>query len=296
LPAQGFGKIEVDVLRRDEISVELVVRGIPLPVLNAVRRIMQLEVPTAAVEDVIFYENNTPIYDEIIAHRLAMLPILSEDALIKLRSPDECYRCFQEPSGMTPEEMSKECGGCFTIMRFQGEAGSEPIVVRAGDLRTDDPDIRPSYPEIPITVIGPGQRIAFDARIRLGRGIEHIKWSPVTVAGTRYVANISTNRVSEDMFSEAEKCVEVCPVKILSFNKEEGRIEVSDVYKCTLCMQCVKKCPPESIDVKPRSDEYILFYESAGQLSVKTIALQAIDILISKIDHLIDQVKSLKGG
>ncbi|GAY24860.1 RNA polymerase insert [Desulfurococcaceae archaeon AG1] len=296
MPAQGFGKIEVEVLRRDEISVELVVRGIPLPVLNAVRRIMQLEVPTAAVEDVIFYENNTPIYDEIIAHRLAMLPILSEDALRKLRSPDECYRCFQEPSGMTPEEMSKECGGCFTIMRFQGEAGSEPIVVRAGDLKTDDPDIRPSYPEIPITVIGPGQRIAFDARIRLGRGIEHIKWSPVTVAGTRYVANITTKRVSEDMFSEVEKCVEVCPVKILSFNKEEGRIEVSDIYKCTLCMQCVKKCPPESIDVKPRSDEYILFYESAGQLSVKTIALQAIDILISKIDHLIDQVKSLKGG
>ena len=296
LSSQAIDKVEVGVLRRDDISLELIVKGIPLPVLNAVRRIMQLEVPTAAVEDVIFYENNTPIYDEIIAHRLAMIPILSEDALRKLRSPDECRKCFEESSGMTPEEMSKVCEGCFTIIRFQGEAGSEPIAVRAGDLKTDDPDIRPAYPEIPVTLIGPGQRIAFDARIRLGRGLEHIKWSPVTVAGTRYVASISTSRVSEDMFPEAERCVEVCPVKILSFDRNEGRIGVSDIYKCTLCMQCVKKCPPGSIDVRPRADEYILFYESAGQLGVKSIVLQAVDILISKIDHLIDQVRSLRGG
>ncbi len=296
MSAQAMERVEVDILRRDDISLEILVRGVPLPVLNAIRRIMQLEVPTAAVEDVIFYENNTPIYDEIVAHRLAMIPIFSEVAIDKLRSPDECYRCFEESSGMTPEEMSRACEGCFTIIRFQGEAGTELVTVYAGDLKTDDPDIRPAYPEIPVTVIGPGQRIAFDARIRLGRGIEHIKWSPVTVAGTRYVADISTRSVSEDKALDAEKCVEVCPVEILSFNKSEKRIEVSDIYRCTLCMQCVKRCPPGSIDIRPKANEYILFYESSGQLGVKTIAVRAVDILISKIDHLIEQVRSLKGG
>lgn len=286
----------IEVLRRDEISIELVVKGIPLPVLNAIRRIMQLEVPTAAVEDVIFYENSTPIYDEIIAHRLAMLPIASEEALKKLRSPEECSACFGETSGVPPEELSKICEGCFMIMSFQGEAASEPIYVYAKDLKTDDPDIRPVYPEIPVTVIGPGQRLSFDARIRIGRGAEHIKWSPVTVAGTRYVASIATESLPVERAGEAEKCVEICPVRILSFNKDERRIEVSDIYKCTLCMQCVKRCPPESINVKYREDEYILFYESAGQLGVKTILVMAIDILISKLDHIISQIKSIKGG
>ncbi|MEM1610214.1 MAG: DNA-directed RNA polymerase subunit D [Sulfolobales archaeon] len=286
----------IEILRRDDISIELIVRGVPLPVLNAIRRIMQLEVPTAAVEDVIFYENSTPIYDEIIAHRLAMLPIASEEALKKLRPPEECSVCFEESSSVPPEELSKICEGCFTIMSFQGEASSEPLYVYARDLKTDDPDIRPVYPEIPVTVIGPGQRLSFDARIRIGRGAEHIKWSPVTVAGTRYVASITTKPVPVERAGEAEKCVEVCPVRILGFNKEERRIEVSDIYKCTLCMQCVKRCPPGSINVGYREDEYIMFYESAGQLGVKTILAMAIDILISKLDHLISQVKSIRGG
>jgi len=272
------------------------VRGVPLPVLNAIRRIMQLEVPTAAVEDVIFYENSTPIYDEIIAHRLAMLPIASEAALKKLKPPEECSKCFEEAPGIPPEELSKLCEGCFTVISYQGEASSEPIYVYARDLKTDDPDIRPVYPEIPVTVIGPRQRLSFDARIRIGRGAEHVKWSPVTVAGTRYVASITTKPVSGEALSQAEACVEVCPVRILSFDKGEGRIAVSDVYRCTLCMQCVKRCPPGSIDVRPKEGEYVLFYESAGQLSVKTILELAMDILISKLDHLISQVNREKGG
>jgi DNA-directed RNA polymerase subunit D len=296
IESRSRSRASLEILRRDDISIELLVKGIPLPVLNAIRRIMQLEVPTAAVEDVIFYENSTPIYDEIIAQRLAMLPIASEVALKKLKPPEECSKCFEEASGEAPEELSKICEGCFTIVSFQGEASSEPVYVYARDLKTDDPDIRPAYPEIPVTVIGPGQRLSFDARIRIGRGVEHIKWSPVTVTGTRYVANISTKPVSGEKAREAESCVEMCPVKILSFNKEESRIEVSDIYKCTLCMQCVKRCPPGSIDVRPREDEYILFGESAGQLGVKTILTMAIDILISKLDHLISQVSSMRGG
>jgi len=296
LPGKGSVAVDVEVLRRDEISVELLVRGVPLPVLNAIRRIMQLEIPTAAVEDVIFYENSTPIYDEIIAHRLAMLPIVSEDALKRLKPPEECFQCFEESTGIPPEELSKTCEGCFTVMSYQGEALSEPVYVYARDLRTDDPAVRPVYPEIPVTVIGPGQRLSFDARIRLGRGAEHVKWSPVTVAGTRYVADITTKHVSGGAASQAEQCVEVCPVKILSFDRGEGRIAVSDIYKCTLCMQCVRRCPPGSIDVRPREGEYILFYESAGQLSVKTIMQMAVDILISKLDHLISQVSRERGG
>lgn len=296
MESRSVGGAAIEILRRDDISIELIVEGIPLPVLNAIRRIMQLEVPTAAIEDVIFYENSTPIYDEIIAHRLAMLPISSEEALKKLRPPEECSACFEESSSVPPEELSKICEGCFTIMSFQGEAASEPIYVYARDLKTDDPDIRPVYPEIPVTVIGPGQRLSFDARIRIGRGAEHIKYSPVTVAGTRYVASIVTKPLPVERAGEAEKCVEVCPVRILSFNRDERRIEVSDIYRCTLCMQCVKRCPPGSVDVRHREDKYILFYESAGQLGVKTILAMAIDILISKLDHLILQVKSVKGG
>lgn len=284
------------VLRRDEISAEILVQGVPLPVLNALRRAMQLYVPTAAVEDVVFYENTTPIYDEIIAHRLAMLPVKSGAAIEKLKPPEECGKCFEESPEASPEELSKACQGCFTMLRFEGEAGSEPLTVRAGDLKPDDPEISPAYPEIPVTVIGPGQRLSFDARIRLGRGWEHVKWSPVTVAGVRSVARITVRKIPEDLIGQASKCAEACPVGILSLNREEGLIEVSDVYKCTLCMQCAKHCPPGSIDVRPSEDQHVIFYESGGQLGAREIAILASKVLISRLEQLINQVRALRGG
>lgn len=288
--------VTATVLRRDEISAEILVQGAPLPILNALRRTMQLYVPTAAVEDVVFYENTTPIYDEIIAHRLAMLPIKSGAAVEKLKPPEECVKCFQESPEASPEELSKMCQGCFTMLRFEGEAGGEPLTVRAGDLRPDDPEISPAYPEIPVTVIGPGQRLSFDARIRLGRGWENVKWSPVTVAGVRSVARIVVRRIPEDLLDQASRCVETCPVGILRLDRGKGVIEVSDIYKCTLCMQCVKHCPPGSIDVRPSEDQHVIFYETGGQLGVREIAIMASQVLISRLEQLINQVRALKGG
>ncbi|MEZ0290196.1 MAG: DNA-directed RNA polymerase subunit D [Sulfolobales archaeon] len=293
--------IDVKILSRAEGYVELLVEGVPLPVLNALRRIIQLEVPTMAVDEVIFYENSSPLYDEVISHRLGLIPLRSEEAISKYRSPEECVKCmesyYSEISEETrPRPSREECENCFTYIRasLENKSDKDLVTLYSRDLRSDDPDVRPVYEEIPIVVLGPGQRISFDAKARLGRGIEHVKWSPVSVAGTRYVAEIKTSFLERDLLAKAEECVKYCPVNILEVSREESRIVVKDVYKCILCNQCVKYCPENSIKIGYRDDQYILFLESVGQLSIRTIILTAIDILISKINYLIKQVESIR--
>ena len=43
--------------------------------VNSVIRIMLSELPKLAVEDVIIYDNTTSLFDEIISHRLGLIPI-----------------------------------------------------------------------------------------------------------------------------------------------------------------------------------------------------------------------------
>ena len=45
---------------------------------NTLRRIMIDEVPTMAIEDIEFVKNNSILYDEIIAHRLGLIPLKTD--------------------------------------------------------------------------------------------------------------------------------------------------------------------------------------------------------------------------
>lgn len=49
--------------------------GIEAPLANAFRRILLSEVPTMAIERVVLYQNTSIIQDEVLAHRLGLIPI-----------------------------------------------------------------------------------------------------------------------------------------------------------------------------------------------------------------------------
>ena len=47
-------------------------------IANALRRSMISEVPTMAIENVYIYNNTSVMHDEILAHRLGLIPILAD--------------------------------------------------------------------------------------------------------------------------------------------------------------------------------------------------------------------------
>ena len=55
---------------------------------NTLRRLMIDEVPAMAIEDVEFVKNNSILYDEIIAHRLGLVPLKTD--LKSYNLPDKC--------------------------------------------------------------------------------------------------------------------------------------------------------------------------------------------------------------
>ena len=109
---------------------------------NALRRIMLSEIPLTAIEEVYIKENNSALQDELLAHRLGLIPVKGEGT-IKLQ--------------------------------VKG-----PKTVTSGDLESDKVEI--PNKDIIIVELLDNQKINLTAKTKQGFGKEHAKWQPAIVS------------------------------------------------------------------------------------------------------------------
>ena len=69
-------KIEIQSL--DDLEMEFDLVGVDASIANAFRRILIAEVPTMAIETVYVFNNTSVIQDEVLAHRLGLIPIKAD--------------------------------------------------------------------------------------------------------------------------------------------------------------------------------------------------------------------------
>ena len=142
------------------------------------------------------------------------------------------------------------------------------------------------YEKIPIVILKEGQELELVARARLGKGIEHSKFSPGLVH-YRNLARIEIDKNCDD----CRKCVESCPQNILKL--EKGKVELIDIYKCDLCESCVETCKqygPNSIKVS-KDNNLIFFIESWGQIKPEEIFTKAVFQLNENLKEIAKKVK-----
>jgi DNA-directed RNA polymerase alpha subunit len=63
--------------------------GIDASIANSLRRIMLSEVPTVAIENVYIEMNSSIIHDEVLAHRLGLIPIKVDPRLFEFKGDGE---------------------------------------------------------------------------------------------------------------------------------------------------------------------------------------------------------------
>jgi len=161
--------VRVKVLEETGNTLALQLDGIDRSYANAVRRFCISEVPSMAIDDVVILENTSVLYDEILSHRLGMVPIRTD--LERYILPEKCD--CGSPLG---------CHKCRVLLVLDASAQEKLKTVYSGDLVSEDRDVRPISETIPIVKLAPGQTVKLEAYARLGRGKEHAKWQPSSVA------------------------------------------------------------------------------------------------------------------
>lgn len=87
LPLRVFkDNMKIAVTGLDEEKIEFDLSGVDASYANALRRIMLDEVPSVAIEIVEISTNTSIIQDEVLAHRLGLIPILVDPEIFPMYS------------------------------------------------------------------------------------------------------------------------------------------------------------------------------------------------------------------
>lgn len=70
--------IDISVTRNSEEFLEMEMKGIDAALANALRRIIIAEIPTMAFHKVFLFQNTSVIPDELLVHRLGLLPVKAD--------------------------------------------------------------------------------------------------------------------------------------------------------------------------------------------------------------------------
>jgi DNA-directed RNA polymerase subunit D len=272
--------MEIEFASLDDSLARFTLSGASPAFANAMRRAMIGEVPTLAIEDVRIYDNTSALFDEMLAHRLGLIPIKTD---LSVYSTQDTCTCG-----------GAGCPGCTATYTLSVEG---PRMVTSSDLIPQDPGAAPVYDNIPIVKLTKGQKLVIEARAILNAGKVHAKWQPTLVCGYKNHPVITVS----DVCDACGKCVEECPRIILEAKGKKVQVAEGKLPDCSMCKLCERACLASGIGDEPairitaEPDRFIFVVEGDGSLPAKEIMNRALLYIREQADELEKQLGELSG-
>ena len=246
---------------------------------NALRKTLIQDIPKMAIDEVEFhlgsidvdgkeYESITPLFDEIIAHRLGMIPVPTYDTF---NFKEECV-CGGEG-----------CPNC-TFMYSLNKNG--PCTVYSGDLiPLGDESLQVKDKDIPIVELGEKQSVLIYAHAILGTARKHVKWQVALGVGYKYMPKITIGKVKSE---DVKDIVANCPKKI--FVEEKGKLVAKNPMDCVFCRAC--EDISKEITVDSDENELVFKFETDGSLTAEETLNKAVEILSKNAKEISEKVST----
>ncbi|KAN0065510.1 DNA-directed RNA polymerase core subunit rpc40 [Thecaphora frezii] len=87
--AKFADNLRLIITRLSDAQVEFDLIGVDASIANAIRRVLMAEVPTVAIEHVYVWNNTSIIQDEVLSHRLGLVPLKIDPDRIAMRMPGD---------------------------------------------------------------------------------------------------------------------------------------------------------------------------------------------------------------
>jgi DNA-directed RNA polymerase subunit D len=280
--------------------------------VNAVRRALIADVPKLAIHKVNFtqgvnqdskgevLESVNVLPDEIIAHRLAMIPIptIPEEGI---HFSDQCPNCIDLA------EEHKGCPSCQVLysLNIQGpkaDAEEEYKTVYAGDLTTISDqmfDIRDEHKRIPLTILSKGQFLELYAFATLGRGRDHAKWATAAAIGFRpqQIAKLNKPKKASILFDLDLKTSDGKQIDAKLFGKDKTVTDVNHVMDLEAALHQVGPGTnrdddfDDAITFEEVENAYVFTFETDGSLTPEQAFNSAMDELKARFENLASDIE-----
>jgi len=277
--------------------------------VNSLRRAIIADVPKMAITKVRFEQGVTQdengeyiesvnvLADEVISHRLAMIPVPT--FLEEFVFPEEDPNNENVPEDQWGSPLSQII--YHLTKRGPAQDSDEKLItVYAEDLNVlgeTKLQIKDEHKKIPITVLSKGQYLELYAYATLGRGRDHAKWSPAaavtfqprqkavlknaTKAKVLFELNLESNsgrKIESGMFKNKE-CTDVDAV--LDLEKALHQVGYGTGREEAFA---------DAIVMEDIPGEYVFSFESDGSLPPEEIFNRACQELVSRFDKISGEI------
>lgn len=288
--------VDISYCTHEEVTFDVI--KVDAPIVNALRRILLVEVPTIAVELVDFHDNTSIMHDEMLAHRLGLVPLKIDPRPFDIWKKGEPHtsrntikfslkvRCEQNRLAPTdseapPDVLYKNHKVLTSHIEHVPFPGAE---AQQAAMFGDQPPA-PVHDDILLCKLRPGQQIHVEMDATKNIGKEHAKWSPVCTAAYRMLPEVQLRQPVHG--EDAETLVNMCPAKV--FDIEDEAAIVARPRDCTMCRECIRLPEwDERVELSRKRDHFIFNIESTGALPASTLVSEALSVLMTKCDTVLE--------
>ena len=277
--------------------------------VNGLRRAILSDVPKMAITKVRFEQGVTQdnkgeviesvnvLPDEVIAHRLAMVPVPTFLDEFVFPEDDENNKNLPEDQWGSP---LSQIIYHLSIRGPNSDSDEQFKTVYAGDLNVlgeTKLQISEEHARIPLTILSSGQYLELYAYATLGRGRDHAKWCPAAAVTfqPRQKATLNKPKKANTLFDLdlTSKSGRAINAKLFT-NKE--CTDVDSVLDLERAMHQVgygtnrDEAFDNAITLEDIEGEYIFSYESDGSLSPEEVFNQACEELSSRFGKITGEI------
>jgi DNA-directed RNA polymerase subunit D len=277
--------------------------------VNSLRRTIIADVPKMAITKVRFEQGVTQddngniiesinvLPDEVLAHRLAMVPVPT--FLEEFKFPEDDPNNENLPEDQWGSPMSQIIYH-LSIRGPESDSEEQYKTVYAGDLNVlgeTKLQINEEHARIPLTILSSGQYLELYAYATLGRGRDHAKWCPAAAVTfqPRQKATLNKPKKANTLFD-------------LNLTSKSGRAITSKLFTNKECTDVDSVLDLEralhqvghgtgrdedfdnAITLENLDGEYIFSFESDGALTPEEVFNQACGELVSRFENITGEV------
>lgn len=277
-------------------------------IANAFRRLMLSEVPSMAIEKVYIYNNTSIIQDEVLAHRLGLIPLRADPRLFEYRSPAAGDDGGDATDGTEHDTLEYELKVKCTRRKDAKETASfsglyKNHSVYSGQIKWlprgkqaalyKEADVGSIHDDILINKMRPGHELDLKLVAVKGVGRDHAKFSPVATAFYRLLPEVELRR---EIAGDDAKLLQTCFSPGVIGIDANGVAFVKDARYDT-CSRNVYRYPQlaDAVQMDRVRDHFIFTVESVGALRPEVIFLEAVRHLKKKCQVLLEDLKGSSG-
>ena len=292
--------VKVTIIEESDDKIKILLADTDRALVNSIRRSLISDTPKMAIETVRFemgtieqedqvWETTGPLPDEVIAQRLAMIPIPTRHE--EFHFQHECPNCAELV------EEDRGCPMCTMIYTCKAFGSKEGTMVTAKDLNylgDSSLEIPELYKSIAITKLFNGQMVEFYATAIMGRGRDHAKWSPACgVAFEPRKIGIINNKTKAKILWDLK-------LGITAKDFSDGKLE--DYFKVEQLksqLHHVGEGTEESrgfkdaITLEDIPGEFVLSFETDGSMTPRTAFNMAVKELAGKFNIIEQDTKAV---